>query len=157
MSKRAWLRLAGLALALGSALPVLAHRVPSKVPREAAARTNPLPKDEGTIRAGRGLYEKHCLSCHGSTGEGNGPQAKNLEHPPPEFAQVARTQTDGELFWKTAEGGGQMPSYRESLTEKELWQVVRYLRLLPGLQKKAPPSTAPRTGDAAPAQERQPS
>ncbi|MBI5443505.1 MAG: cytochrome c [Deltaproteobacteria bacterium] len=120
----------GLAFALAAAVPALGHQLPSEVPAKAKARKNPVPNDEASIRAGQAIYEEQCLSCHGSAGRGDGPDAKGLRHPPAPVARILRRQTDGALFWKISRGGGQMPSYEESLTEEERWQVIRYMRKL---------------------------
>jgi mono/diheme cytochrome c family protein len=36
--------------------------------------------------------------------------------------------TDGELYWKTAKGKTPMPVFEQKLNEKELWDVVAYVR-----------------------------
>jgi len=38
--------------------------------------------ETGSAANGETLYVTHCLPCHGSTGEGNGPVAPMLEKPP---------------------------------------------------------------------------
>jgi len=39
--------------------------------------------------AGAALYRVHCASCHGETGEGNGPVAASLSPPPADLTRLA--------------------------------------------------------------------
>lgn len=112
----------------GSPVALLAHEVPAKVPKEAKERQNPLPRTEETVQAGKSVYVRLCLSCHGASGGGDGPKAKSLHHRPPDFAKVLHGQTDGDIFWKTSKGGGAMPSYGKKLSEEERWQLIHFLR-----------------------------
>ncbi|KIG15017.1 cytochrome c class I [Enhygromyxa salina] len=51
-----------------------------------------------TLNAGRDLYNRHCVSCHGDAGAGDGPAARNLKFPPLDF-RVGQFSfvADGEL------------------------------------------------------------
>jgi len=124
--------LAGIGLFLNfvAALPLSAHEVAPAVPKEARERKNPMPREDAVITAGKDLYARLCLECHGLSGKGDGPAAAALPHRPPDLTKVLKGQTDGEIFWKTAKGGGAMPSYAKILTETEHWQVIHYLRTL---------------------------
>ncbi|NVB36529.1 cytochrome c [Pseudenhygromyxa sp. WMMC2535] len=42
-----------------------------------------------TLNEGRDLYFKYCVSCHGETGAGDGPAARNLKFPPRDFRTAA--------------------------------------------------------------------
>lgn len=109
---------------------VSAHDIPSKVPKEAREKKNPLVREAAVIEAGKDIYTKLCLSCHGPSGKGDGPAASALSHRLPDLTQVLKPQTDGEVFYKTTKGGGAMPSYEKTLTDTERWQVIHYLRIL---------------------------
>jgi mono/diheme cytochrome c family protein len=39
-------------------------------------------------------------------------------------------QTDGAIFWKLTEGKSPMPSWGESYSEEQRWQVINYVRTL---------------------------
>ena len=101
-------------------------------PSEVKGVLNPVPRDEDNLRAGTALYERLCAGCHGRTGAGDGPVAKRMAwaHRPPDFSSVLTAQSDGEVFWKIARGGGAMPAYGTSLSDTERWQVIHYLRAL---------------------------
>ena len=80
---------------------------------------------------GKGVYGRECLSCHGKTGKGDGPEAKDLEKELPNLRVPEMwNQTDGALFWKTTIGRRPMPGYRKLLTDEERWHVVNYMRTL---------------------------
>lgn len=51
------------------------------------------------------------------------PKPKNLAE------KAVQAQTDGELFWKISNGRGAMPPWN-SLSEKDRWSLVRYIRSL---------------------------
>ncbi len=41
-----------------------------------------------SVTAGRGLYLRHCSSCHGEDGTGNGPVAASLREPPADLTSI---------------------------------------------------------------------
>lgn len=97
---------------------------------------NPLPVDLDVIQAGSKLYLQHCTRCHGDTGRGNGPDAVRLGIPPARLVQVGNgmLEKDAFLFWIIAEGGtnfgGQMPQFKDLLSENEIWKVMLFLKTL---------------------------
>ena len=93
-----------------------AHNISSKVPKEAKERKNPLPHEETVIKKGKELYTNRCLSCHGSSGKGDGPASASLGHRPPDLTRVLAGQTDGVLLWKISIGGGAMLGAGSSIT-----------------------------------------
>jgi len=101
------------------------------VPAGKAEKQNPIPLNEESVARGKTLYERECLSCHGVSGKGDGPAARDLERSPGDLSDpTLRDQTDGELFWKITIGRRPMPGYRKLFTSEERWQVVNYLRTL---------------------------
>ncbi len=101
-------------------------------PAMAERAVNPVPDDAASIAAGLKLYQAECLSCHGVTGQGDGPAAKDLERHPGNLTDTVRmwSQTDAALFWKITEGKAPMPTFRERFTDQERWQIVNYIRTL---------------------------
>jgi len=99
-------------------------------------KVNPLKSTPETIKAGKASYSKLCGSCHGPTGAGDGPAGKSLNPPAANLAAVSQSQmwSDGFLYWTISEGGTQlktaMPPFKASLKEKEIWQIILYLRSL---------------------------
>ena len=96
---------------------------------------NPYPAEPLTLKQGEELYNVYCWSCHGETGYGDGAAGGALGVKPANFhSEPVKKQTDGALFWKLSEGRGNMPPFKESLSEEQRWQLVAYLRKL-GNQK----------------------
>jgi mono/diheme cytochrome c family protein len=108
-----------------------ADQEPWKAPARAARKQNPVAADDASIAAGKALYAANCLSCHGTSGKGDGPAAKDLEKSPGDLSKsVLWEQTDGALFWKLTEGRKPMPSFEKTLAEDQRWQVINYVRTL---------------------------
>jgi mono/diheme cytochrome c family protein len=97
-------------------------------PRE-ARKTNPLPDDAATVAKGKAVFMAQCVSCHGETGVGNGPAAKDLaKHPGDLTSQGVQDQPDGAIFWKISTGRAPMTSFQGVLSAEERWQVIRFVR-----------------------------
>lgn len=104
----------------------------SKEQREAAAlRKNPVAATPESIRKGASLYVVYCTPCHGPSGKGNGLVVAKFV-PPPDLSNpdLQKGRTDG--YWQSylSVGGAVMPSYGESLSAEERWDVVNFLRTL---------------------------
>jgi mono/diheme cytochrome c family protein len=108
---------------------VIAQPKPWTVPAEYKTKKNPVASDETSNKAGMALYNKNCASCHGKTGMGDGVKARMLKDFPGDFSVAAyQNQTDGEHFYKTKFGRGEMPKYEGKLTDDEIWNTVNYMR-----------------------------
>jgi len=100
-------------------------------PASADKIKNPYPVEPLTLTQGEELYNMYCLPCHGENGYGDGAAGGALGVKPANFHNPeVQKQTDGALFWKIAEGRGNMPSFKKSLSEEQRWQLVVYLRKL---------------------------
>ena len=94
---------------------------------------------------GRALYDAHCAVCHGSTGKGDGPGARVVRQPMRDFSDPAAMQpvTDRFLFEITKKGSSQfgrsnaMPAWGMKLSDKEIHDVVAYIR---SLARRHPPA-----------------
>jgi len=92
---------------------------------------NPLPITQESISKGEELYNMYCFSCHGDTGYGDGPAGGSMGIRPANFHdQKVIKQKDGALFWKLTNGKGNMPPFKEALTEEQRWQLIVFLREL---------------------------
>lgn len=102
-----------------------------KVPEKYVAMENPTdPKVDKAI--GKSLYSKHCKSCHGKEGYGDGTKADEVEGELGDFSsEEFQSQTDGELFYKTTFGRDDMPEYTKKMPDDEdRWLIVNYMRTL---------------------------
>lgn len=97
---------------------------------EAQRIKNPIPSDPASIEAGRRSYGRHCASCHGPTGKGDGSMALAGGTPANLIDETwDHGSTDGEIFIVIKEGtSNDMEPYKEKLTEKEIWHVINYIR-----------------------------
>lgn len=116
--------------------------------------------------AGEPLYLHYCAHCHGVSGEGDGFNAENLEKDPAELSDNAfvSKRSNEKLFKVISEGGRAakksylMPVFGRTLSEKEIWSLVAYIRLLaedkehpvslPPNTKKERPNIPPETGES---------
>jgi len=88
--------------------------------------------DAGVIATGKDLWAKHCKSCHGSKGLGDGPKAASLKTFPGDFSSAAfQAFTDGELFYRTDKGRDEMPAYEKKIPEaSDRWALVAFMRTM---------------------------
>jgi mono/diheme cytochrome c family protein len=105
-------------------------------PAEYAGKTNPLANDQAAATAGKQIFDNNCSPCHGMDAKGDGPAAASLNPKPADLAAVESGLSDAYMFWRISEGGAmppfnsQMPSWKTTLTEEQIWQVITYLRTL---------------------------
>ena len=101
------------------------------VPAKYVSMKNPVPAGQDAS-VGKSLYDKHCKSCHGKEGYGDGTKADGLKGDLGDFSsEKFQKQTDGELFYKTTFGRDDMPEYTKKIPDDEdRWLVVNYMRTL---------------------------
>ena len=102
---------------------------PWEVPAKFKSMKNPVEASSTSVKTGGMLYKKHCASCHGKVGLGDGVKARTLETFPGDFSgDVYQKQTDGEQFYKTKFGRGEMPKYDKKIEDEDIWHMVNYMR-----------------------------
>ena len=108
------------------------EKEPWEAPAKYQKMKNPYLNDADEGKIGRILYSKHCKSCHGSKGRGDGTKAEDIDTPVGDFTDASfREQTDGSLYYKTFFGRDDMPSFNKKITdEEEKWLIVNYIRTL---------------------------
>jgi mono/diheme cytochrome c family protein len=99
---------------------------------EKAKKSTVKAGDAAVIAAGKELWMKHCKSCHGAKGLGDGAKAATLKTEAGDFSTAAfQKQTDGELYYKIVKGRDDMPSYEKKIPEAaDMWSVVAFMRTL---------------------------
>jgi predicted CXXCH cytochrome family protein len=118
------------------------------VPAHDRDRRNPLiaQPDSADVIAGQAVYRKKCEICHAYDGSGKTEIAAGEYPRPPDLRQsVVQSQSDGEIYFHLVNGIRHtgMPGW--TLPERQGWQLVVYLRHLPGTI--APGSPAQETVD----------
>lgn len=105
---------------------------PWNVPDAAAKKANPVKSDGESLQTGKELWAKHCQSCHGKKGAGDGTKAAELETEMQDFAKdVVQKQSDGALFYKISEGRDEMPTFKKKIPdESDIWSLVNFMRTL---------------------------
>ena len=102
-----------------------------KAPKSADSMKNPLEGNSLAAHVGKNLFQTYCITCHGDKGEGNGPSAAGLNPKPADLvSKQVQKQSDGALFWKITTGNPPMLSWKYTLSKKQRWELVDYIRLL---------------------------
>jgi len=97
-------------------------------PKEAAEIKNPIVLDAESVRIGKEAYLDFCAACHGDNLEGLKAEEAGINIDTPNLKQRLKTHTDGDFFWKINEGRGEMPSFKDELSDEEKWQIIYYIR-----------------------------
>ncbi|MBT8321654.1 MAG: c-type cytochrome [Eudoraea sp.] len=102
------------------------------VPAKYEKMKNPYAGVNDADNLGRILYIKHCRSCHGSKGKGDGTKAKGLETAIRDFSGAEfKKQSDGSMYYKTFIGRDEMPSFIKKIPdEEEQWMIINYVKSL---------------------------
>jgi mono/diheme cytochrome c family protein len=102
---------------------------PWEVPTKDSKMENPNTADDASIKKGMSAYKKYCASCHGKTGLGDGVKSRGLKTFAGDFSGEAyQGQTDGDHFYKTKTGRGEMPKYVNKVPDSDIWHMVNYMR-----------------------------
>lgn len=108
---------------------LVAQTKPWVVPSTYKSMKNPIAMSDASTLAGKTLYNKTCTPCHGKTGLGDGVKVKSLKTAPGNFSKDEfQSQTDGEHFYKTKIGRGEMTKYEGKLSDDDIWNIVNYMR-----------------------------
>ena len=86
---------------------------------------------EAQRAAGEAVYAAQCASCHGETGQGDGPEAAALDTPPPDLSSheyaAIRTAAD---YAAVLASDDPLHAFAAELSEADRWAVVDYARSL---------------------------
>ena len=100
-----------------------------------AALVGPAPAQDVSpdVTRRKAVYDRHCLTCHGAGGWGDGPDAAALRVPPANFHRFKSFLKSDEELLRTIEHGivfSPMHSWQGQLTETERQDALAYIRLL---------------------------
>jgi len=103
-----------------------------EIPAKFKAMKNPAKGDAASANVGKMLYAKHCKSCHGGVGLGDGPKASSMKTKINSFKDAKfQAQTDGEVYFQAIMGRDEMPAFDKKITEEEdRWAIVNFVRTL---------------------------
>jgi mono/diheme cytochrome c family protein len=102
------------------------------IPEKYVTMKNPTYSNKENLLIGKALYSKHCKSCHGKTGVGDGPKADEFDSDIGDFSSKEfHAQTEGIIFYKSYIGRDDMPNYEKKIPDPEdMWFIVNYLKTL---------------------------
>ena len=104
------------------------------VPPDYQSARSKVSRDAVSILEGGQLYNKHCSSCHGVNGQGNGDAGKSLMPSPALLSYMINrpVSADEYLLWAISDGGKQfqtsMPAFKDDLSRNDIWKVIAYMR-----------------------------
>lgn len=104
------------------------------VPQAYRGKSNPHAITPNFIQAGSSLYAKQCASCHGAQGMGDGEAGRGLSPSPALLAYMIQMpmSVDEYMLWTISDGGQEfetaMPAFKDTLSQKEIWQIVAFMR-----------------------------
>ena len=114
-----------LAQSLSARFAISLDEIPSVTPR---------------LTRGAAVYQANCAACHGSSGGGDGPLARNLDPKPAKLSDstALRDQSPLDYFRRISIGvvGTAMPAFETRLSAEDRWAVALYATLL-----RLPPDT----------------
>ena len=98
---------------------------------------NPTYATHDNLIIGKALYTKHCKSCHGITGKGDGPKSDEFDSDIGDFSSTEfQSQTEGTIFYKSYVGQHDMPNNEKEIpSPKDMWFIVNHLKSLEILEK----------------------
>jgi len=120
----------GLAIVFSFGMPT---ENPWKIPAKYKKMENPTDiTDKEGLKSGKKLYRKHCASCHGKTGIGDGTKAGELETSCGDFtSDEFKAQKPGEQYFKSFIGRDEMPNFEKKIKDEEdRWLVINYINSL---------------------------
>lgn len=127
---------AGIAPVATSSNPMLLEHffakaaLTSRISRE-SPKSVPVAADEANYLEGARVYREDCAVCHGLPGVQQSAISKGLFPEAPQLFRGKGVTDDepGETYWKVINGirlTG-MPGFRQSLSERQVWQVTLLL------------------------------
>ena len=106
--------------------------------------------NEENLAAGRRIYFRNCMYCHGDYLDGQGHFAETVNPLPANFRDggtISQLQ-ETYVYWRIATGGpglpqgatpwnSSMPVWQDFLTEEEIWQVIAFIYAASGSTPRA--------------------
>ena len=105
-----------------------------------ATRPPEMEVNAENLEAGRKIYYRNCMFCHGDYLSGKGHFAEALNPLPANFRDSGTISQleEGYVYWRVATGGpglpqgatpwnSSMPVWQDFLSKNEIWQVVAYI------------------------------
>jgi len=106
-----------------------------RIAAAAGGALDPYPQRPPSLARGAAVFREQCVQCHGPTGLGDGPKARQLQGPAPaSLADRAAMSTVSpvDVYRKLTIGvaGTAMPQFEETLSPEDRWAVASYVATL---------------------------
>lgn len=95
--------------------------------------------DKNLLALGAAHFHSGCAYCHGAPDLPASPVAQEMLPSPPDLSTSMREWHERELFWIIKNGIKYtgMPAWASQQRDDEIWALVAFLRILPGLDARA--------------------
>jgi cytochrome c len=104
---------------------------PWVIPANYKSMVNPQKGKGDPDNVGKLLYAKHCKSCHGSIGAGDGPKAGSLDTKIKSFKDGKfQAQSDGEIYFQSFVDRDMRSFEKKIPAAEDRWAIVNYIRTL---------------------------
>lgn len=101
-------------------------QTPAASPKATAAAATPTPDE---LAEAKTQYTQFCTACHQDKGEGGTVKIEGKRIKVPSLLEGhGLTHTDAEFAKQIANGGDGMPAFKDRLNEKQINDLVRYIR-----------------------------
>jgi mono/diheme cytochrome c family protein len=103
-------------------IPVIEPEGPTEAPTQPSFAIQSYPASPPSAVEGQEIYAAQCATCHGADGTGTMPAARNFRD-----LDYMRGETPANFYAAVTEGRGEMPTYKDSLSSDERWDVVFFI------------------------------
>jgi len=102
---------------------------PWDIPEKYQKMKNPVSPTPETNAVGQALYKKHCASCHGKTGKGDGRRASEMDTPMEDLGrQEYKDRLPGIKYYQSFIGRGEMPNFEKKIPDEEdRWSLINFM------------------------------
>lgn len=97
-------------------------------PDDKAQIKNPVSASDASLARGKELYQENCAACHGEQVKGLSAEEAGLEKKPSDLKKTIKSHSDGDFFWKIQVGRGEMPSFKNDLSDQEIWDIINFVQ-----------------------------
>ncbi len=97
-------------------------------PEKESKIQNPVPRTQSSSDRGLETYAQFCVYCHGIDSKGLPASATKLKKHSPNLIERLKNHSEGDFHWKIKKGKGEMPSFREELSDNEIWNLINYIK-----------------------------
>ncbi len=93
----------------------------------------PPPSSDARVLRGAGVFNNHCVQCHGAPGVPMAAFGQSMQPAPGPLVDAARRWTPRQMYWITRHGirMAGMPAWEFQLPDDDIWAIVAFLEKLP--------------------------